>query len=133
MPAYLRERREQLEQEREEELQREIASIREGGKRKNALPDSLRGTRPRTRTTSTSTSKPFVSSLEARNQERQAWEAKRKAKEELLEHEREKVREEQRKREEEELRLERQRTVVKAHPVPEHIYGKRRVVSRGEQ
>ncbi|CAO1623166.1 unnamed protein product [Sympodiomycopsis kandeliae] len=130
VPDYLKKRRQELEAEREAELQREIDSIRQSeGQRhsKRQISESLMGNKPRTRTTSTTTSgKPFVSSLELRNQERQAWESKRKAREDLLENERSKARDERLKREEEELRLERERRVIKAHCVPEHIYGKRR-------
>lgn len=141
VPGYLKQRREELEKERELDLQREIEFIRQqeqgsgaSTSSKRNLPESLMGTRPRStrgnRHASTSDNtaavKPFVSSLEARHQERQAWEAKRKAREELLEHERRKARAVREKREEEALKLERERRVVKAHPVPEHIYGKRR-------
>lgn len=138
VPDYLKQRRLELEQEREAELQREIDFIRQqeagrsgGGagattSRKN-LSESLMGTRPSTRNRTTSSTAaapaPFVSSLELRHQERQAWEAKRKAREELLDNERKRAREERQRREDEELKTERERRVPKAHPVPDYIYG----------
>ncbi|CEH12617.1 hypothetical protein CBOM_00591 [Ceraceosorus bombacis] len=66
---------------------------------------------------------PFVSSIEARLQERAAWETKRRAHEEELERERERAKRMRVEMEEEEDRRERKRRNPKANPLPQAIYG----------
>lgn len=185
VPKYIAERRRELKQEEDEQLQRQIEAVRarelglDGGergaaatasqaampvssplKKSSMLPPALMGLTASSKqsgrgarsspssgpgpdpgpdpdtaaepaslgqqpkpSSSTTSSRPFVSATSIRLAERAAWEAKRAARDALLEAERAAARAERERLDEEELKRERERRVPKANPVPKEIYG----------
>jgi hypothetical protein len=115
VPAWLKRRKETLRMEEDEKLQKELERVREQelGKEPVGKKEPKRvAKQPQTG---------FTSAVDKRIAERAAWETKRQAKEDLLKEEKEKAKQERLEREEKEYQLARQRSIVRANPVPDYI------------
>lgn len=117
VPEWMKRRREALKKEEESRLQKELERVRaqELGGQEETVDKEKKRRRP------TAAQPSRTSAVETRIAERAAWEAKRKANEELIALEKDKARKEREEREEEEYRLARQKTIVRANPVPNFI------------
>jgi hypothetical protein len=116
VPAWLKRRNETLRKEEDERLEKEIERVRAQELAVGSSEDTQKTKRR------TITAQPgYKSAVDKRVEERAAWEAKRKANEDILQQEKDKARKQREEREAEEYRLARQRTVIKANPVPNFI------------
>lgn len=122
----MKRRKEALLKVEDEELQRELQRVRaeELGQGESKSSEKMKARQA----TIISQQPAFTSAVEKRINERAVWEAKRKAKEDLVAEEKEKARRERTNREEAEYRQARQRSIPRANPVPDY-YRTRRVQS----
>lgn len=117
IPEWMKRRKEALKKEEDGRLQKELERVR--AQELGGQEETTKNEKKRRRPTEAQTT--HTSAVEKRIVERAQWEAKRKAKEELIASEKSKARQEREEREEEEYRLARQKTVIRANPVPNFV------------
>ena len=119
VPQWLKRRKEALLMAEEDQLRKQLELVRTQELGKTGSNDKVRNSQARPERRAAQAN--YTSAVEKRITARAAWENKRREREALLDEERQRAIKEREKREEDEYRLARQRSVIRANPVPDWL------------
>lgn len=119
VPQWLKRRKEALLMAEEDQLRKQLEQVRTQELGKTGSNDKVRNCHAGSERRAVQAN--FTSAVEKRITARAAWENKRREREALLDEERQRAIKEREKREEDEYRLARQRSVIRANPVPDWL------------